>query len=599
MASLPSSTQSDGSEFVEGRLLDGFLLLAAGGSSSPEDVVSVNLSSLQIVDVATEDLAFFGNLDSLDISDNQLSEEGVLEQFGRLPRLCRLLLSCNSISALQVPANSLRLLEHLDLSFNELHGDVLSQLAHLPRLVTLNLASNCISSLPPEEELFDFRCLEELILDSNDLVQFVQWRALAVIPHLRKLSLASNRVKRLKDDAAEQDHDNTCFEALEELDLSQNEIAQVEDLPAVMLFRSLQKLTLSDNPCSKTALNSEHTTQGLKLFAQDTKAWYLCGSGCFKKRDKPTEPKLKMDRRRMRKVRSSMTAAKTKARAMDSQLGFLDEDNNQLLVDLRGGYPTTKTGAGDAGTIARSLDIASPPPSQDPLPVDDDLSEEELAQIFAAQTAKIANAFNQPVEEPASFRRIPPFTVSASAGQKLAQQGASGRQDDDAGIVPGSNRPSSTTFLTGVGEEGTGDQQSAVRSRGGGQREALSQRLESVSSLSQISPSMSPSPSHIGGSFAVMSPGQQPPAALVAAGFGSSVAGSAALAAVGTFEGGMLPPISGQPGSRGSSAGVSSSSPLDMLLKDTSSRTKQMPELGVREAMKALRAAAMSEYAAA
>lgn len=584
--SLPSSTQSDGSgDFVEGRLLDGFLLLAAGGSSSPEDVVSVNLSSLQVVEVAAEDLTFFGNLDSLDVSDNQLSDEAILEQFGRLPRLCRLLLSCNAISSLQVPPQgSLRLLEILDLSFNELHGDVLSQLAHLPKLVTLNLSHNCISSVPPEEELYGLQSLEELSLDANDLVQFVQWRALDVLPRLRKLSLASNRVKRLKDDAPDQPGDQiSYFEALEELDLSQNEIPRVEDLPAVKLFRSLQKLVLSDNPCTKTAAASEHAMQGIKFLIQDTKPWYLCGSGSFQKREKVTQPKLKMDRRKMRKVRSSAkVGANTKARMLSSQLGVLDQEANQLLVDLQSSGGTTtmpRTSPTDA-----FLTTVAPP-------ADDDYSEEELARIFKEQTLKIESAFNQPVEEPASFRRAPPFPVSASG--KLAQQGLVKQEDSQLSItkapsggygtagvggVASSSQPSKV-FLTGMGDESAMDHGRFAGANG--QRESHSQRPTSPGSPAKEAPPL-------GGSASGASLPDSASSALAAAAAGAT--------------GGTLPPIQmpGQPGSRGSSAGgVSRSDPLDTLLKDSGARTRVMPDIGVREAMKALRAAAMSEYAVA
>jgi hypothetical protein len=579
--SHPSSTQSDGSgDFVEGRLLDGFLLLAAGGSSSPEDVVSVNLSSLQIVDVAAEDLTFFGNLDSLDVSDNQLSDENVLEQFGRLPRMCRLLLSCNAISSLVVPPQgSLRLLETLDLSFNELHGDVLSQLAHLPRLVTLNLSSNCISSVPPEEELYGLQCLEELSLDANDLVQFVQWRALDVLPRLRKLSLASNRVKRLKDDAPDQPGDEiSYFESLEELDLSSNEIPRVEDLPAVKLFRSLQKLTLSDNPCTKTAGAAEHTMQGMKFMIQDTKPWYLCGSGCFKRREKLTQPRLKMDRRKLRKVRSSAKAApSTKARLLRSQLGVLDQEANELLIDLRE-RPQRDEGNTFMTTMAQTQSAGV---TSGTFATDNDYSEDELDRIFKAQSAKIESAFNQPVEEPASFRRLPPFTVSASAGQKLAQVG---RLEDDSAAGAGSARPSST-FLTGMGDE---SRMENGRSTGSALQQSRSQRLAAA----QI-------PGASATLFGGYSNTQAPAAQLGSSASGASLPGSAALAtaAAGAL-GGSLPPIS-QPGSRGSSAGVSRSDPLDMLLKDGGARTKPVPDVGVREAMKALRAAAMSEYAVA
>lgn len=578
MASLPSSTQSDGSgDFVDGRLLDGFLLLAAGGSSQPEDVVSVNLSSLQIADVAAEDLTFFGHLDSLDVSDNQLSDEAVLEHFRRLPRLTRLLLSCNSISSLQVPMNAFRLLEHLDLSHNELHGDVLSQLARLPRLISLNLTSNCISSLPPEEELYDFNCLEELSLDSNDLVQFVQWRALAVLPRLRKLSVASNRVKRLKDDAPEESSDTAYFEALEELDLSQNEIATTDDLPVVEQFRSLQKLILSDNPCTKNG-GTENADRS-KVHIQDTKPWYLCGSGSFQRRQKSTQPILKMDRKKMRKVRSSKKAANAKIPAL--QLATLDEQTNQLLVDARG-YPST--GVGNARELVgtapatRGLVASSSLPNQASAD-EQDLTEEELTRKFAENTAKIQAAFDKPVEPSDSFMRAPPFQVS------LLSKNPNSKQEDESSIVGGaqgsvaervssSTRPSSTVFLTGVGDESNLSQ---------------SRNLRLGSSASATS--VVPSPSHTG-SYAGSPFGSQPPPSLLAAGLGNS-------SVMNLPDSSMLPPIhAGTPGSRGSSAGVSRSDPLDFLLNPVG-RTKQMPDVGVREAMKALRAAAMSEYAVA
>lgn len=593
--SLASSTQSDGSgEFVDGRLLDGFLLLAAGGSSTPEDVVSVNLSSLQIVEVAAEDLTFFGNLDSLDVSDNKLSDERILEQFARLPRLSRLLMSCNSLASLQVPSDALGRLETLDLSHNELHGDVLAQLARLPRLVTLNLSSNCISSVPPEEELYGFQFLEELSLDANDLVQFVQWRALDVMPRLRKLSLASNRVKRLKDDAPDQPGDQiSYFESLEELDLSQNEISHVEHLPAVKFFRILQKLTLSDNPCTRNAISSEHTAQGMKVHIQDTKPWYLCGSGCFKKRDKLTEPKLKMDRRRMRRVRSSPQMAKgAKTRALDSQLGVLDHQSNRLLVDLRGmdnsdTFITAATAMPRAiQGYGQSLPPANVSPTKQTAPEgDEDYSEEELARIFKEQTAKIENAFNQPVEEPASFRRVPPFET-ASSTPALVPRSATGKLDDDmngsivplAGAAPGSGPPSrhppstekSSAFLTGV-DEGSSD-------RTTGQQGPRSQRQGGPSGAA---------------------PGGDKPSAALAAALGAAPAGEKVSGSGGASPvAGMLPPIQmpGQPGSRGSSAsGISRGDPLDMMLRDPGTK-KNIPDNGVREAMKALRAAALSEW---
>ncbi len=82
-----------------GRLLDGFLLLASGGFGLPDDAVVANLCSLEIVEIS-DDLRFFPNLDSLDLSDNKLNYKEVIEHIFVAPRLTKLNLSCNQITTL-------------------------------------------------------------------------------------------------------------------------------------------------------------------------------------------------------------------------------------------------------------------------------------------------------------------------------------------------------------------------------------------------------------------------------------------------------------------------------------------------------------------
>lgn len=326
--------------------------------------------------------------------------------------------------------------------------------------------------------------------------------------------------------------------------------------------------------------------QGIKFMVQDTKPWYLCGSGCFKRREKPTQPKLKMDRKRMRKVRSSTkVATNSKARALSSQLGVLDREANQLLVDLRGGKTSDSVGPTNREITTTapgqgSFFVTDVAPGASSYADEDDYSEEELARIFKEQTAKIENAYNASVEEPASFRR--PFP-----GEKDQLAAVAGKQEEDVGGATGS---ATTGGYGAAGAGGTASTRSPSTA-------FLTQGAEETRGQQAIAPH---SPAN-----ATMS--SEPSGALLAA-LGSSPAGAnlvgtAALAAVASGSAsGTLPPIQaqGQPGSRGSSAGgVSRSDPLDMLLKDSGSRTKPMPDIGVREAMKALRAAAMSEYAVA
>lgn len=144
-----------------GRLLDGFFLLASGGFALPGDAVVASMCSLDIVGIS-DDLRFFPNLDALDLSDNQLNYKEVLEHIFVATRLTKLSLACNQLTTLSCRRSPIHYqscfntLTELDLSFNELHGDVLIALAVLPRLEYLNLSANCVSSIATEESLEGF-----------------------------------------------------------------------------------------------------------------------------------------------------------------------------------------------------------------------------------------------------------------------------------------------------------------------------------------------------------------------------------------------------------------------------------------------------------
>jgi len=586
--SVPSSAgggPGSADEFADGRLLDGFLLLAAGGSSSPDDIVSVNLSSLQVVDVADEDLTFFAHLDRLDVSDNRLSHEHVLQQLARFPRLGSLSLACNSISHLQVPSSeSFRHLHALDLSFNGLHGDVLAQLARLPSLVTLNLSSNCISSVPPEGDLYGLQTLEELLLNDNDLVQFVQWRALDALPRLRKLSLASNRVKRLKDDAPDNAGFDICyFRELEELDLSCNEIASVDHLPVMRLFRMLKKLHLSDNPCMNGTKGPQknQSLPGVELFAAKSKPFFLKGNGSFVRREKPTQPKLKMSLKKLRKVRSEKFIDPSAKKKNDiTQLGVYDEETNQLLIELRSGAPSVDISTHEAlddgqaydsgdevdGTFLTGADpnLAGHGASRDSEGVlNDELSEEEIDLIFQERRKMIDRAFATEVEVPGSFMRPPPFGVTASfvaAKDRLfkppEQPTPSGRGSSDAAAADQARAALSAAGLGGA-------RRTSEASDGVDGRSSVASGRRRRRSPPQASPH---------------------PHEIVQGTWEAALAQAAAPVEPRLY----LPPISR---SRCSSAASSARPP--------SGKKPPVPDVGVRDAIRALRAAAMSEYAVA
>jgi len=586
---MASGNSQDGSsDYVEGRLLDGFLLLAAGGSSAPEGVITVNLASLQIVDVAEEDLAFFGHLDRLDVSDNQLGYEHILEQLGRIPRLTQLSLACNSISSLQVGSGLLRHLEILDLSFNGLHGDVLTQLARLPSLVTLNLSSNCISSLPPEEELGGLQALETLILDANDLVQFMQWRALDALPCLKKLSLTSNRVKRLKDDAPDTASGATVsyFTALEELDLSSNEIAGCHCLPVLQLFQSLKVVTLSNNPHGRNGDPGQ--LPGITVICKDSKPFYMNG---FNKAQKILEPKLKLDSRRLRTVAKDEFGSLSRPRSV-AQIGHLDEEANQLLIAMSGDMIVEMPAQARVSSAPASTALV---PASDGL-LNDELSEEELDQIFRDRKASIEQKFEAQTEEPTSFMRQP---EEAGTKEKLLQLMRQMRQqqEEESGTSPTTSpsnltkEPKSGLFLTGLGDDGPdliAPGRPTVQKM---QKERIPSRRTT------------PSPTHAPAMEASAAPehSDDSPAAAFQA-----LLGAGAPAAAPAVQGGVqLPPIiAGSGGVHRASvaqglAGLGTSSMLPDLRSEKAGGKAKMADAGVREAIKALRAAAMSEYAVA
>jgi len=156
----------------------------------------------------------------------------------------RISLACNLISSLVLnEGEMLQDLQELDLSFNELHGDVLTPLSGLRRLRKLDLSNNCVSSIPPD--LGGLNSLRDLNLAANDLVQFDQWRALDSLPSLQVLNLALNRVKRLQDDTA--GGSGSMFRSLLELDLSDNEFRSHEALLLVQSFPKLHTVYVTGN----------------------------------------------------------------------------------------------------------------------------------------------------------------------------------------------------------------------------------------------------------------------------------------------------------------------------------------------------------------
>lgn len=121
---------------------------------------TLNLSSnrLKIYDSGFN-LSGFSTLKEVDLSHNQISGNKVLAELFSLQNINSISLSGNSIDSIPEPAGSKYLypLQHLDLSNNNLRGDI-SSLAQMPSLQYLDLSKNTLTGLFPN----DFPWLETL-----------------------------------------------------------------------------------------------------------------------------------------------------------------------------------------------------------------------------------------------------------------------------------------------------------------------------------------------------------------------------------------------------------------------------------------------------
>ena len=79
-----------------GKLLDGFLILYSCRVKLPHEAIKSKLTSQNIVEVIEEDLCYFQNLCSIDLTDNHLR----LEQLRNLKALAEINLQYNQITVI-------------------------------------------------------------------------------------------------------------------------------------------------------------------------------------------------------------------------------------------------------------------------------------------------------------------------------------------------------------------------------------------------------------------------------------------------------------------------------------------------------------------
>lgn len=202
-----------------------------------------------------------------------------------------------------------------------------------------------------------------MCLDSNDLVQFFQWRALSSLPNLRKLSLASNRVKKLVDDSGD-----TTFSTLQELVLSSNEIATADSLHVLRRLPRLRVLNLSDNPCGDVKVGRA------AVIASD-------------RRPPRNVHRLKLDRKTMTKISSTLRTRRP------TQLGVLDAQE-LVIPGVLTAWPEVRKSTADVFP----LEVLR-----------DEISEDDLDRILFERRKRIDEIFQRPADDPCSFMRPVPF----------------------------------------------------------------------------------------------------------------------------------------------------------------------------------------------
>jgi len=191
-------------------------------------------------------LEFAANLQSLDLSDNNISDIGALS---KLTDLQNLNLSFNQINDIEV-LTGLTNLQAIDLSYNQISN--IGALSNLTKLHTINLRKNQISDIGALSSLTK---LQTLILDSNhvtgigalsrltnlqtlglygNLIDNIE--ELSGLTNLRQLFLSNNRISDIGT--------LTSLTDLQLLDLEKNRIGEIEALAGLT---KLQDLYLQDN----------------------------------------------------------------------------------------------------------------------------------------------------------------------------------------------------------------------------------------------------------------------------------------------------------------------------------------------------------------
>ncbi|XP_042543887.1 X-ray radiation resistance-associated protein 1 isoform X3 [Dipodomys spectabilis] len=215
------ASQQESEVDISRYIMDRAFLLKHHGVTRPSDLCNINVSGLKLSQVNEKDFKHFTSVIYINASENLLP----LEAFHTFPALKELELAFNGIKTVYVKYGDFKLLQFLDLSFNNLTGEAIRDLGILPHLRVLLLTGNGLTSLPanlgvteqdfPEAQkkfpsweasitsmtskryILRFPALETLMLDDNKLSSPNCFASLAGLRRLKKLSLDQNKISRI------------------------------------------------------------------------------------------------------------------------------------------------------------------------------------------------------------------------------------------------------------------------------------------------------------------------------------------------------------------------------------------------------------------
>ncbi|KAK8939320.1 putative receptor-like protein kinase [Platanthera guangdongensis] len=135
------------------------------GRKHPERVTALNLSSCGLAGRIPPSIANLTFLQSIDLSSNELHGDIPPSFLSRLQRLQSLILSSNSFHG-TLPTNLTSLLTVLDLSKNNFSGEIPSAFFFMPNLRYIRMSTNYLSGIIPPA-IFNLSFLREISLSDN------------------------------------------------------------------------------------------------------------------------------------------------------------------------------------------------------------------------------------------------------------------------------------------------------------------------------------------------------------------------------------------------------------------------------------------------